>query len=257
MGKCFPLSGFMFLPSMVPNGQSLVCFDRPMACLLKQTPSAVPTASLRTSIGGGIGWNDVSTNCLVPGAGCCNCRKIHWQTKSSTGMKGAPLRWLFPVSIFHVCYFHLSILWDPLLLVDLVGSRFPRCHRCWYTWHTTTSTCGEFVEESEESQCWHKYHKYLSIIIHPSKRVYQYVMWVSLAGPPGLALHLVEHQHCKVPGLWCGGSQDRGVRHHILRFAKDVNPKTVQTWTWHARPSRKSISTWTSNIYIYIDIIYI
>ena len=81
-------------------------------------------------------------------------------------------------------------------------------------------------------------------------------MWVSLAGPPGLAVHLVEHQHCKVPGLWCGGSQDRGVRHHILRFAKDVNPKAVQTWTWHARPSRKSISTWTSNIYIYtyIDI---
>ena len=77
-------------------------------------------------------------------------------------------------------------------------------------------------------------------------------MWVSLAGPPGLAVHLVEHQHCKVPGLWCGGSQDRGVRHHILRFAKDVNPKAVQTWTWHARPSRKSISTWTSNIYIYI-----
>ena len=81
-------------------------------------------------------------------------------------------------------------------------------------------------------------------------------MWVSLAGPPGLAVHLVEHQHYKVPGLWCGGSQDRGVRHHILRFAKDVNPKAVQTWTWHARPSRKSISTWTSNIYIYtyIDI---
>ena len=116
-------------------------WNRPQALCQRPPCAQALAAALAETMSPRIAW------CRVLD---CNCRKIHWQTKSSTGMKGAPLRWLFPVSIFHVCYFHLSILWD-LLLVDLVGSRFPRCHCCWYT---TTSKCGEFVEES---QCWHKY----------------------------------------------------------------------------------------------------
>ena len=141
VSSCFP----------VPNGQSLVRFDRPMACLLKQTPSAVPTASLRTSVGGGIGWNDVSTNCLVLAAGCCNCRKIHWQTQSSTYLKGA-LRWLFPVSTIHIYissisrFYEIRCFWWSLLLI-----------------HTTTSTCGEFGRG--EYQFWNKC---LSLSIHLS-----------------------------------------------------------------------------------------
>lgn len=144
MGKCFPLSGFMFLLSIVPNGQSLVCFDRPMACLLKQTPSAVPTASLRTSIGGGIGWNDVSTNCLMPiGAGCWMLQlsqnslanEIKYRHERSTSAMIVSICFLYPfsMSVTSISRF------DRLLLVDLVGSRFPRYPRCHCCWYTTTN----------------------------------------------------------------------------------------------------------------------